>query len=139
MAPETNPIVAAMIAGALARARELAREQARFAEQLRCDGVQLIVDDFADWLPAFDGARLEAASIDAKSMDDGSLVCVSPLRPEAFVIRVRNGRELFAGGCIVPVNDLAVLDRELYGDLVDRLFAWFGRGPGRRERGIWCR
>lgn len=139
MTRETSPIVAAMMAGALASARDLARAQDGFADRVKREAVQVIVDDFADWLEERDTGRLAAASIDLRRLDDGSLLFVSPRAARPFAVRVRNARELLAGGRIVPINDLAVLDRDLYADLVDRLLEWFGGGPTRRKHGAWGR
>ena len=139
VAERTNPVVAAMMAGAISSARDFARAQARFADRLKRENMQVIVDDFAERLAERDQTRLDAASIRAERLDDGRLVFVSPAREAAFEVRVRNARELLAGGRIVPVKDLAVLDRDLYVDLVNRLLDWFGGGPARQNGGAWGR
>jgi len=136
LAMSTRSIVTAMMNEALESAATLAREQALFAARLRIENMQVVVDDIADWIDDEDYARLEDAAIEMRQMADGRLVFRSPLRDEPFVIRVNSTRELSVGGRIVRVNhDLAVLDQELYGDLINRLLDWFGvQLAGRKTR-----
>jgi hypothetical protein len=136
LAMSARPIVTAMMSEALESAAALAREQAFFATRLRMENMQVIVDDIADWIDEHDHGRLDDAASEMRQLADGRLVFHSPLRDEPFVIRVYSTRELSVGGRIVPVNhDLAVLDQEPYGDLINRLLDWFGVQPaGRKTR-----
>lgn len=55
-------------------------------------------------------------------------------RDEVFASRARPAPELCADGAIGSVNhDLAVLDTDLYGDLVNRLLDWRRIAPAGRK------
>ena len=56
----------------------------------------------------------------------------------SFAICLGWDMQLVAGGKIRLVNhDLAVLDEDLYGDLVNRLLDWCGIRPARRQAKRW--